>query len=174
MAEKPDRGRGDLMLSLQRLLDLALDLAQYRMVPARQVKRKDGCRPLKEPRGPQQGAGITAGIAGTRARGDGCTGARRRRKRQATSRLQHHVWYQLRVVGVGVGAAGDARARPRQRQRRLRVVFSTRNWSHHLHARYYCYTTPPIGRVSPVCLSRAGISSCRASPLTFVFFTFVP
>lgn len=81
MTEEPRSSRGDLML-LHRLLDLALNLSENRMMrrPSCQMERKHRCRPLEEPSRAKE---RTAGGRGT--------STRRRRKGQPTSWFQDHV-----------------------------------------------------------------------------------
>lgn len=86
MTEEPDSGRGCLMLSLHRLLYLALNLSEDRMMwwPSCQMKRKHGCRPLEQSGRSQEGTTGTSRAA-----------TRRQWKGQTTSWFQDHVWDQL-------------------------------------------------------------------------------
>lgn len=86
MTEEPDSGGGCLVLSLHRLLYLALNLSEDRMMrwPSCQVKRKHRCRPLEQSGRSQKGTTGTSGAA-----------TRRQWEGQTTSWFQDHVWDQL-------------------------------------------------------------------------------
>ena len=86
MTEEPDSGGGCLVLSLHRLLYLALNLPEDRMMrwPSCQMKRKHRCRPLEQSGWSEKGTTGTSGAA-----------TRRQWEGQTTSWFQDHVWDQL-------------------------------------------------------------------------------
>lgn len=86
MTEEPDSGGGCLVLGLHRLLYLALNLPEDRMMrwPSCQVKRKHRCRPLEQSGRSQEGTTGTSGAA-----------TRRQWEGQTASWFQDHVWDQL-------------------------------------------------------------------------------
>ncbi|KOX71523.1 hypothetical protein WN51_02392 [Melipona quadrifasciata] len=119
MTEEPDSGGGCLVLSLHRLLYLALNLSEDRMMrwPSCQVKRKHRCRPLEQSGRSQKGTTGTSGAA-----------TRRQWEGQTTSWFQDHDHYGTSQRHSTICLESEVNGSPLSTEAKLVWVATQRLW----------------------------------------------